>query len=101
VASGGRLWVDYGVILVYLGLLTLAGVVGRAVGAVPAAVTTPAGRIVAQLAGFLVLTVPVSAWFAGWEAGRGEQHPASGCSDCASSPAAAGWPGHGRCCAPG
>lgn len=41
----------------------------------PAAVTTPAGRIVAQLAGFLVLTVPVSAWFAGWEAGRGGATP--------------------------
>jgi hypothetical protein len=37
--------IDYGFILVYLGLLTLAGVLGRAVGAVPAAVTTPAGRI--------------------------------------------------------
>jgi uncharacterized RDD family membrane protein YckC len=67
--------VDYGVILVYLGLLTLVGVLGRAVGAVPDDVATPAGRILAQLASFLVLTVPVSAWFAGWEASRGEATP--------------------------
>ena len=94
--------IDYGYILVYLGLLTLAGVLGRAVGAVPAAVTTPAGRILAQLAGFLVLTVPVSAWFTAGRPAAVERPPASGCSDCASSPpAAAGWPGHGRCCAPG
>jgi len=67
--------VDYGAILVYLGLLALVGVLGRAVGAVPADVSTPAGRIVAQLVAFLLLTVPVSAWFAGWEAKRGGATP--------------------------
>jgi uncharacterized RDD family membrane protein YckC len=63
--------VDYGVILVYLGLLVLVGVLGRAVGVLPTEVTTPAGRVVAQLAGFALLTLPVSLWFAGWEATQG------------------------------
>ena len=61
--------VDYVVILLYLGLLTLVGVFGRGVGVVPDDITTPAGRVLAQLAVFVVLTVPVSGWFAGWEAG--------------------------------
>jgi uncharacterized RDD family membrane protein YckC len=63
--------VDYGVILVYLGLLVLVGVLGRAAGVLPTEVTTPAGRVAAQLAGFAVLTLPVSLWFAGWEATQG------------------------------
>jgi uncharacterized RDD family membrane protein YckC len=67
--------VDYGVILAYLGLLALAGALGRAVGALPTEVTTPAGRVVAQLVGFAVLTLPVTLWFAGWEAGRGGATP--------------------------
>ena len=67
--------VDYVIILVYLGLLTLAGVLGRAVGVVPDDVTTPVGRVVAQLAVFAVLTVPVTGWFAGWEAGPGGATP--------------------------
>jgi hypothetical protein len=62
--------VDYGVILAYLGLLALVGVLGRAVGVLPTEVTTPAARVVAQLAGIAVLTLPVTLWFASWEAGR-------------------------------
>lgn len=67
--------VDYAVILPYLGLLVIVGVVGRAVGAVPTDITTPAGRVAAQLVAFAVLTVPVTLWFAGWEAGRGGATP--------------------------
>jgi uncharacterized RDD family membrane protein YckC len=61
--------VDYGVILVYLGVLALVGVLGRAAGVLPTEVTTPAGRVAAQLAGIAVLTLPVTLWFAGSEAG--------------------------------
>jgi uncharacterized RDD family membrane protein YckC len=60
--------VDYGFIVVYLGFLTLVGVLGRAAGVLPTDVDTAAGRVVAQLVGFAVLTLPVTAWFAGWEA---------------------------------
>jgi uncharacterized RDD family membrane protein YckC len=67
--------VDYGVILPYLGLLTLVGVLGRAVGVVPTDITTPAGRVVAQLVAVAVLTVPVTVWFAGWEATPGGATP--------------------------
>jgi uncharacterized RDD family membrane protein YckC len=67
--------VDYGFILVYLGFLVVVGVLGRAIGALPAAVTTPAGRLVAQLVVFAVLTLPVTAWFAGWEASRSAATP--------------------------
>jgi uncharacterized RDD family membrane protein YckC len=67
--------VDYAVILPYLGLLVIVGVVGRAVGAVPTDITTPAGRVLAQLVAFAVLTAPVTLWFAGWEAGRGGATP--------------------------
>jgi uncharacterized RDD family membrane protein YckC len=67
--------VDYGVILVYLGFLTLAGVLGRAVGAVPADIASAAGRVLAQLTMFAVLTVPVTAWFARWEASPGGATP--------------------------
>jgi uncharacterized RDD family membrane protein YckC len=67
--------VDYAVILPYLGLLVIVGVVGRAVGAVPTDITTPAGRVAAQLVAFAVLTVPVTLWFAGREAGRGGATP--------------------------
>ena len=67
--------VDYAVILPYLGLLVIAGGVGRAVGAVPTDITTPAGRVAAQLVAFAVLTVPVTLWFAGREAGRGGATP--------------------------
>ena len=60
--------VDYGLVLVYLGFLTVAGVLGRSVGAVPADITNATGRVLAQLIVFAVLTVPVTVWFAGWEA---------------------------------
>jgi uncharacterized RDD family membrane protein YckC len=49
-------------------------VVGRAVGVVPTDIATPAGRV-AQLVTFAVLTVPVSLWFAGWEATPGGATP--------------------------
>jgi uncharacterized RDD family membrane protein YckC len=67
--------VDHGVILAYLGLLALLGVVGRAVGVPPTEITTPAARVVAQLAGIAVLTLPVTLWFAGWEASPGGATP--------------------------
>jgi uncharacterized RDD family membrane protein YckC len=67
--------VDYALILPYLGLLAIVGVAGRAVGAVPTEIATPAGRVAAQLVAFAVLTVPVTLWFAGWEAGRGGATP--------------------------
>ena len=67
--------VDYGVILAYLGLLALVGVLGRAVGVLPTEVTTQATRVLAQLAGIAVLTLPVTLWFAGWEAGPGGATP--------------------------
>ena len=59
---------DYGVIVPYLGFLTLVGVLGRAAGVVPTDVATPRGRVAAQLVAFAVLTAPVTLWFAGWEA---------------------------------
>jgi uncharacterized RDD family membrane protein YckC len=62
------LGVDYGVIVAYLGVLGLAGALGRAAGALPGRVTTPAGRIAAQVVAVAVLTVPVTLWFARWEA---------------------------------
>jgi uncharacterized RDD family membrane protein YckC len=64
-AAGG---VDYVVIAAYLALLTLVGALGRAAGLLPARITTPQGRILAQLAAIAVLTVPVTLWFAFWEA---------------------------------
>jgi uncharacterized RDD family membrane protein YckC len=59
---------DYAVVALYLGLLGLAGALGRAAGLLPEQVTTPGGRIVAQLVTIAVLTVPVTLWFAWWEA---------------------------------
>jgi uncharacterized RDD family membrane protein YckC len=56
-------------------LLALVGVLGRAVGVLPTEVTTQAARVVAQLAGIAVLTLPVTLWFAGWEAGPGGATP--------------------------
>jgi uncharacterized RDD family membrane protein YckC len=66
IAAGG---VDYGVVAAYLGLLALVGTLGRAAGLLPARITTPSGRILGQLAAIAVLTVPVTLWFAFWEAG--------------------------------
>jgi uncharacterized RDD family membrane protein YckC len=34
----------------------------------PTEITTPTGRVVAQLVAFAVLTLPVTGWFAAWEA---------------------------------
>src|SRR5689334_20748515 len=66
---------DYCFIVAYLGLLTLVGVLGRIVVALPTDIATPAGRVVAQLVIFAVLTVPVTVWFAGWEATPGGATP--------------------------
>jgi uncharacterized RDD family membrane protein YckC len=66
---------DYGFILAYLGLLTLVGMLGRIVVALPTDIATPAGRVVAQLVIFAVLTMPVTVWFAGWEATSGGATP--------------------------
>jgi uncharacterized RDD family membrane protein YckC len=60
--------VDYGIILAYLAVLGLVGVLGRSAGVLPRHISTPGGRIVAQLAVIAVLTVPVTLWFAWWEA---------------------------------
>jgi uncharacterized RDD family membrane protein YckC len=65
VAAGG---VDYGIVAAYLGVLGLVGALGRTAGLLPRHITTPGGRIVGQLAVIVVLTVPVTLWFAGWEA---------------------------------
>jgi uncharacterized RDD family membrane protein YckC len=60
--------VDYGVVAAYLALLTLAGALLRAAGLLPSHITTPGGRILAQLVVLTVLTLPVTLWFAFWEA---------------------------------
>jgi uncharacterized RDD family membrane protein YckC len=60
--------VDYGVVVAYLAVLTLAGALLRATGLLPDHITTPGGRILAQLVVIAVLTVPVTLWFAWWEA---------------------------------
>jgi uncharacterized RDD family membrane protein YckC len=71
-ASGWRrlaaFGVDYGIIAAYLGVLVLIGVLGRAADLLPSRVTTPGGRIIGQLTAMVVLTVPVTLWFAWWEA---------------------------------
>ena len=64
IASG----VDYGAIVVCLGVLSVLGVFSFAIGAVTPTVTTPTGRVLAQLMIFAVLTVPVTVWLAGWKA---------------------------------
>jgi uncharacterized RDD family membrane protein YckC len=63
VASG----VDYGSIILCLGVLSVLGVFSFAIGAVTTTVTTPTGRGLAQLVILAVLTVPVTVWLAGWE----------------------------------
>jgi uncharacterized RDD family membrane protein YckC len=65
VAAGG---VDYGIVAAYLGVLGLVGALGRTAGLLPRHITTPGGRIVGQLTVIAVLTVPVTLWFARWEA---------------------------------
>jgi uncharacterized RDD family membrane protein YckC len=71
VASG----VDYGSIVLCLGVLSLLGVFSFAIGAVTTTVTTPTGRVLAQLVIFAVLTVPVTVWLARWEASPGGATP--------------------------
>jgi uncharacterized RDD family membrane protein YckC len=71
VASG----VDYGSIVLCLGVLSVLGVFSFAIGAVTTSVTTPTGRVLAQLVILLVLTVPVTVWLAGWEASPGGATP--------------------------
>jgi uncharacterized RDD family membrane protein YckC len=63
IASG----VDYGSIVLCLGVLSVLGVFSFAIGAVTTTVTTPTGRGLAQLVILAVLTVPVTVWLAGWE----------------------------------
>jgi uncharacterized RDD family membrane protein YckC len=60
--------VDYGIVAAYLAVLTLVGALGRAAGLLPSQITTPGGRILAQLVVIAVLTLPVTFWFAWWEA---------------------------------
>jgi uncharacterized RDD family membrane protein YckC len=60
--------VDYGIVVAYLGVLGVVGTLGRAAGLLPTRITTPGGRILAQLVVIAVLTVPVTLWFAWWEA---------------------------------
>ena len=92
--------VDYGVVAVYIGLLALVGALGRAAGLLPARIATPGGRILGQLAAIAVLTVPVTLWFAFWEAGPRGATQASACSACVSAAwMAASCPGPARCCA--
>jgi uncharacterized RDD family membrane protein YckC len=64
-AAGG---VDYGTLAAYLVVLGLVGALGRAAGLLPSHITTPGGRILAQLVVLTVLTLPVTLWFAFWEA---------------------------------
>jgi uncharacterized RDD family membrane protein YckC len=71
VASG----VDYGSIVLCLGVLTVVGVFSFAIAAVTTTVATPTGRVLAQLVIFAVLTVPVTVWLAGWEASPGGATP--------------------------
>lgn len=49
-------------------MLFLVGVLGRAADLLPSRVTTPSARSIGQLAVIAVLTVPVTLWFAWWEA---------------------------------
>jgi uncharacterized RDD family membrane protein YckC len=64
-AAGG---VDYGIVAAYLVVLGLVGALGRAAGLLPSHLTTPGGRILGQLVVLTVLTLPVTLWFACWEA---------------------------------
>jgi uncharacterized RDD family membrane protein YckC len=59
---------DYGLVGVYIGLLTLAGASARAAGLLPEQPTTQSARWAAQLASIGLLTMPVTLWLACWEA---------------------------------
>jgi uncharacterized RDD family membrane protein YckC len=67
--------VDYGLVGVYIGLLTLAGVSARATGLLPDQLTTQPARWAAQLAAIGLLTLPVTFWLAWWEAAPREATP--------------------------
>ena len=71
VASG----VDYGFVVLCLGVLSVLGMFSFAIGAVTPTVATPTGRVLAQLVIFAVLTVPVTVWLAGWETSSGGATP--------------------------
>jgi uncharacterized RDD family membrane protein YckC len=60
--------VDYGLVGVYIGLLTLARASARAAGLLPEQPSTQSGRWAAQLVAMGLLTAPVTLWLAGWEA---------------------------------
>ena len=60
--------VDYGLVGVYIGLLSLAGASARAAGLLPDQLTTQPARWAAQLAAIGLLTAPVTLWLAWWEA---------------------------------
>ena len=59
---------DYGLVGVYIGLLTLAGASARAASLLPEQLTTQPARWAAQLASIGLLTMPVTLWLAWWEA---------------------------------
>jgi uncharacterized RDD family membrane protein YckC len=65
VAAAG---VDYGLVGVCIGLLTLAGASARAADLLPEQLTTQSARWAAQLAAIGLLTVPVTLWLAWSEA---------------------------------
>jgi GrpB-like predicted nucleotidyltransferase (UPF0157 family)/uncharacterized RDD family membrane protein YckC len=67
--------VDYGLVILCLGVLAVVGVFSYAIGAVTTTIATPTGRVLAQLVIFAVLTVPVTVWLAGWEASPGGATP--------------------------
>jgi uncharacterized RDD family membrane protein YckC len=58
---------DYGLVGVYIGVLTLVGVSARAAGLLPEQLTTQPARWAAQLAAIGLLTMPVTFWLAWWE----------------------------------
>jgi hypothetical protein len=62
--------VDYVTIVPWLALLGAVGTCLRWAGLVRGVPDAWTGRLLAQLAVMLVLTVPVTLWFAWWEAGR-------------------------------
>jgi uncharacterized RDD family membrane protein YckC len=57
--------VDYGIVVAYLAVLTLAGALLRAAGLLPDHITTPGGRILAQLLVIAGRLFPLTLWFAG------------------------------------
>jgi hypothetical protein len=66
---------DYGLVGVYIGLLSLAGASARAAGLLPEQLTTQPARWAAQLASIGLLTMPVTLWLAWREAAPGGATP--------------------------